>query len=56
MGDKGREEGRQEKSLIKATILFFPKAEFIPYMGNRGRGEVRNIYAGQGHNIRVVRE
>jgi len=30
MGDKRREEGRQDKSLIKATILFFPKAEFIP--------------------------
>jgi len=30
MGDKRLEEGRQDKSLIKATILFFPKAEFIP--------------------------
>lgn len=29
-GNKRRKEGRQGKSLIKATILFFPKAEFIP--------------------------
>jgi len=28
MGDKRHEEGRQDK--IKATILFFSKAEFIP--------------------------
>jgi len=30
MRDKRREEGLQDKSLIKATILFFPKAEFVP--------------------------
>jgi len=30
-GDKRCEEGRQDKSLIKATILFLPKAEFIPW-------------------------
>lgn len=30
MGDKGHEEGHEKKSLIKAAILFFPKAEFIP--------------------------
>jgi len=33
MGDKGHEEGRQDKGLIKVTILFFPKAEFIPKQG-----------------------
>lgn len=30
MGNKRCEEGRQDKNLIKATVLFFPKAEFIP--------------------------
>jgi len=39
MGDKRHEEGRQDKSLIKATILFFPKAEFIPLTGVTEGGE-----------------
>jgi len=30
MGDKRCKEGHQDKSLLKATILFFSKAEFIP--------------------------
>jgi len=30
MRDKRCKEGHQDKSLIKVTILFFPKAEFIP--------------------------
>jgi len=55
MGDKRHKEGRQDKSLIKATILFFfPKLNLYHNRGNRERGEVGNIYTGQGHITPMV--
>jgi len=40
----------------RQQFYFSPTLNLYNNMGNRGRGEVRNIYVGQGHNIRVVRE
>jgi len=38
-GDKRHKEGCQDKSLVKATILFFPRLNLYHNRGNRGRGK-----------------
>jgi len=59
----GREWGtRDMKKEAKTRVwwwhqfYFFPRLNLYHSMGNRGRGEVWNIYMGQGQSIHVVRE